>query len=982
MKTRLFRTVVAFLFAGLALTQVGCYDQQIDDLNNRIDELTTGKIASIESQYSSLQTTLSALQSKDAAMETKNAELQAAIATLENSLDGFLTKSQLDATLTSYATVAELGKYALADDVEDAIAAAGEALEESFENAFNAAAAAFAAGEAGNTSLEKSIVAALNAAKAETEKAIAAAVAEGGVISTAVAKQLADANAELAKHISARLTSLQVIPTLFVDGVETVELNSFAYYAKDVNNATEAFDVAADPTTTSSLATTVNYYVSPAQVTTADIDAENVEFLFHEAETTRAAVPAHVASAKIEAGKLSVSLVRTAADAKVNLADGKVWVGAVKVPIAAKHLAEGETDAAVISDYVALKENSVVPMIAAAPYACATAENHYEASYDAAQKTQVVKEAYFDAELNLTAMVTGCDGEAEIKAETLAAAGLKFQFAAPTAKFEVGANKADQQKFIKVYEKNGVWYAKAQLPDGTADNKAALGKTPIVRVELVDTYNNNAIVDVRWFKLVWVDYIPEEKEPLAPIVLEAPVEFEYTLSCAPFAGNVTWDDMITKILAKFEDNKGMSFTDFVEIYTAANATVDAEGKAVTTNTGVVILNKDNQAAPEAPVLVWTATTEQIGTVMDITGKQTVTEKTVLVKFQSADEYTYPSYFVTFKMNIKLPVMPVMNGYRSALWSVDGVLANVYPVQYKPEFAQTYQTETCSYNYDFDQLFVGGQIVKNLLPCGKWAYTWTEEAAEIVKNAVAMKYEGAYQGVVTPTTEGATNVAEAITDEYVKLIENEEHIPVGWGQWVTNYVPTAEAKAILGKTAAMNVMAKINPYNEYKVSTFELNFVEPLKVNATLVEGNFVDKVIGGSKVDCSKAFGLTDFVDYLVAEVTPAEPTEKQQYAAELWKYYGVTDTAWDLKNAVINIVKDANGNEVVDDTLTAETAKMKAEDYFGEDCLTKVGSELIFKNINGADVAKVCKIYVPVTVSHKWGAASAKVAIEIHPAF
>ena len=977
MKTRLFRTVVAFLFAGLALTQVGCdYGKQIEDLNNRIDELTTGKIASIESQYNSLQTTLAALQAKDATMETKSAELQAAINTLQSSLSGFLTKDQLAATLTSYATVAELAKYATADDVEDAIAAAGEALEASFKTAFDAAASAFAAGEAGNTSLEKSIVAALNAAKAETEKAIAAAVAEGGVISTAVAQQLAAANAELAKHISARLTSLQVIPTLFVGGVETVEMNSFAYNAKTVS-AAEAVAVAEVVTTTSSLATTVNYYVSPAQVTTADIDAENVEFLFHEA-ATRAAVPAHVASAKIEAGKLSVSLVRTAADAKVNLADGKVWVGAVKVPIAAKHLAEGETDAAVISDYVALKEKSVVPMIAAAPYACATAKNHYEASYDAAQKTEVVKEAYFDAELNLTAMVTGCDGKAEIKAETLAAAGLKFQFAAPTAKFEVGDNKADQQKFIKVYEKNGVWYAKAQLPDGTADNKAALGKTPIVRVELIDTNNNNAVVDVCWFKVVWVDYIPEEKEPLAPIVLEAPVEFEYTLSCAPFAGNVTWDDMITKILAKFEDNKGMSFTDFVKIYTAANATVDAEGKAVTTNTGVVAMDVDHEFAPEAPVLSWKATTAEIGTVMDITGKQTVTEKTVLVKFQSNDELTYPSYYVTFKMIIKLPAMPVMNGYRSALWSVDGVLANVYPVQYGTPNAGA----TCSYNYDFDQLFVNGQIVKNLLPCGKWAYAWTAEAATIVKNAVKMKYEGAYHGVATPTTEGATNVAVALTDEYVKLIETEQRIPTGWGQWTTNYVPTAEAKAILGKTAAMNVMAKINPYNEYKVSTFELNFVEPLKVNTTLVEGNFVDKVIGGSKVDCSKAFGLTDFVDYLVAEVTPAEPTEKQQYAAELWKYYQVTDTAWDLANAVINIVKDENGNEVVDDTLTAETAKMKAEDYFGKNCLTKNGSELIFKNVNGVDVAKVCKIYVPVTVSHKWGTTSAKVAIELHPAF
>lgn len=964
MKTRLFRTVVAFLFAGLALTQVGCdYGQQIDDLNNRIDELTTGKIASIESQYSSLQTTLSALQSKDAAMETKNAELQAAIATLENSLDGFLTKSQLDATLTSYATVAELGKYALAADVEGAIAAAGEALEESFENAFNAAAAAFAAGEAGNTSLEKSIVAALNAAKADTEKAIAAAVAEGGVISTAVAKQLADANAELAKHISARLTSLQVIPTLFVDGVETVELNSFAYNAKTVS-AAEAVTEATATTTTSSLATAVNYYVSPAQVTTEDIDAENVEFLFHEA-ATRAAVPAHVASAKIEAGVLSVNLVRTATDAKVDLGKGKVWVGAVKVPIAAKHLTEGETNAAVVSDYVALAETSVEPLIAAAPYTCATAENHYEASYDDAKATTTVKKVYFDTEVNLTEMVTGCDGEAEIKVETLAAAGLKFQFAAPTAKFEVGTNLADQQQFINVYEKDGVWYAKAKLPNGVVDNKAALDKTPIVRVELVDTNNNNAIVDVRWFKLEWIDYT-EVVEPYAPIVLEAPVEFNYTLSCADFKGNVTWAQMINDILAKFEGNQGMSYAEFVANYVAKAVTTDAEGKTVV-NTGAIEMLTAGETAPEAPVLVWTATTEQIGNVMDITGKLTVTEKTILVKFE-ADPYEYPSYYVTFKMNISLPTMPIMNGYRSALWSVDGVLANVYPVQYKTSFTNG---ETCSYNYDIDQLFVDGYLVKNLLPCGNVALEWADAAA--VYNAVELNVANetkvpTWIAVKKPATEGATNVSKAV-EIFVKLLEE-------------NNVPTTEAKAILGKTAGMNVWAQINPYNVYKVSTFDLNFVKPLKVNNTLVEGHFVDKVIDGSKVDCSKAFGLTDFVDYLVAETTPANTTdEKKMYAAELWKYYGVQKPTWNLAEAVINIKLDENGNEVVDDTLDIEDM-MKAEDYFGEDCLTEVGSELVFVNVNGADVAKVCKIYVPVTVQHKWGTVSANVAIEIHPAF
>ncbi|MBR5135623.1 MAG: hypothetical protein IKU92_01115, partial [Rikenellaceae bacterium] len=559
MKTRLFRTVVAFLFAGLALTQVGCdYGQQIDDLNNRIDELTTGKIASIESQYSSLQTTLAALQAKDATMETKSAELQAAINTLQSSLSGFLTKDQLNATLTSYATVeqlAKLGDLATEEAIRAAIAAAGEALEASFKTAFDAV----AAGEAATGELAKSIAAAYEAAQAKTIAAIEEAILKNG---SNINKAVMDAiNAELAKYISARLTSLQVIPTLFVNGVETVELESFKYNATTVTSDDKTETVVVDEKkvfTTSSLAATVQYYVSPAQVTTEDIVAEDVKFVCEQAETRAAAdVPVEVAAAVVKDGKLSVSLVRTAANAAVNL-DGKMtWIGAVKVPVAEKHLTAEEkaqeVKVAVISDFVALKESSVQPIIASlidhnekgkvqGKFDCKwsitnSGHNHFQKTYAAAQaQRKASNAAKYNKEIDLTAMVTGCNNYTaslqagfapkELTKETLKAAGLEFRFAAPTMPYEVGTNKADQQQFITVYEEDGVWYAKSKLPNGVVDNQAAIGKTPIVRVELVDVYNENAVVDARYFKVEWT---PED--PVAMEVVDlGEYKFEYTLS--------------------------------------------------------------------------------------------------------------------------------------------------------------------------------------------------------------------------------------------------------------------------------------------------------------------------------------------------------------------------------------------------------------------------------------------------------------------
>ena len=458
------------------------------------------------------------------------------------------------------------------------------------------------------------------------------------------------------------------------------------------------------------------------------------------------------------------------------------------------------------------------------------------------------------------------------------------------------------------------------------------------------------------------DYIPmvakntnaqPDPEPLESITLSTPIEFDYTLSCADFKGIITWKRMVNDILAKFNNNYGLSYTDFVENYYGVS----------NSNLGNVVFNNDSNPDESSTFITWTVTTAQLGKVMDSNGNQTVTQKTISVKFQSKDEYIYPSYYVTFKMNINLPTMPMIYGYRSALWSVDGVLAKVYPVQYKLEFAQTPQTETCSYNYDFDQLFVNGQIVKNLLPCGQWNLQWTNSA--VVANAVELiNFDmNQWYGVQTPTTNGATNISVALNDIYVYIYNNDA------------------GKAILGKDAGIDVWAQINPYNLYKVSSFDLHFVEPLKINTTLVDDHFVDQVIEGSKVDCSDTFSITDFFDYLVAEEIPANAGEKEKYATDLWKYYDVTNIYWDLANAVVNIKRDAYGNEIVDETLNIEDM-MKAKDYFGVGCLTKDGSKLIFKNVNGVDVAKVCKVYIPVTVSHKWGTISDYVAIEIHPAF
>lgn len=87
----------------------------------------------------------------------------------------------------------------------------------------------------------------------------------------------------------------------------------------------------------------------------------------------------------------------------------------------------------------------------------------------------------------------------------------------------------------------------------------------------------------------------------------------------------------------------------------------------------------------------------------------------------------------------------------------------------------------------------------------------------------------------------------------------------------------------------------------QVAEFDVNIVAPLTINAELENASFEDHVIGGSEIDCSNAFTMTDFNGYLVAENDIVNPeSDKQKYAAELWDYYEVESVEWETDKAKI----------------------------------------------------------------------------------
>ncbi len=249
----------------------------------------------------------------------------------------------------------------------------------------------------------------------------------------------------------------------------------------------------------------------------------------------------------------------------------------------------------------------------------------------------------------------------------------------------VGDNDTDQQKFASVANTDGAWTLTSKLPDGTTNNQAAIDKTPIVRVELVDVNNKNAVVDVRYFKVQWL------KEKIAPVDLKVLKTFDYTLTCDAFKGSFTWEEMVTKVLGKLGEN-GLSQAEFIATYAApeiaaTDHTVGTVAQAAAD--GVELLyNFDATAAESAAAFTWTLTPEQIGNVIAdlIAGKEV--KKVVNVTIPAQNVYqgklTF-SFVVTSRSRpcLRSTVTTLRSGTPITRWLMFTRSSTIRPVHMRP-----------------------------------------------------------------------------------------------------------------------------------------------------------------------------------------------------------------------------------------------------------------------------------------------------------
>ena len=1123
--------------AGFAVS-CNKYGDDIEEIRNELASLRTGQVATVESQLASLQGTVSSLTSaKDAlqstvsglesqlnalknsaasaedvaaveaqiaaleadiaALKAADAALEAKIAEINKTLETFVTLDDLDATLASYATVKEvaeavaevqaaLDKYvksndetvaaevakleaAIAKAQEEAVAAAGKAFEAAFQTSFDAAVTA--AGLVDATKLNAEI----EAYDAKIKAYIAAAIENGGKVDEEIGGQISEAITDLKKFVANRLTSVTLIPETYVDGIETIMINTMEYPSKKVvpgaKNAqglieTETIDYERNEKNAIIYYnfglgnTDVRYHVSPSKLMQADIEAPT--FVYESAVATRAAIKDEllvINGYKVENGELIVSV--KGSDISLPYASGtrysympsylyvdgveyyydygqKCYVdeegnpsnvmpnyvtsnrisedivtAALRVPIAEKNLAEGESDAVVYSDYARLVQSATSLHIAAlidhyskgketdGKYMDFVKEGNsvwgdyyyaFASSFSSAKNWGSSNELLYNEEYDLLEMVTGCNqtDRKEITKEELAKYGVEFRFAIPEVYYSLGNNNTNEQAFAKIEGTKII----ATLPDGTTKNAAATNRTPIVRVELVDT-NNDKIIDIRYFKIQWVDK-KVTTDPIDPFEFE----FNYVLNCNNFSGEINWSDFNTKILAKIGEN-GMSYSDFQNSYDIWNGKVQLEGDKEDEFSGIyttdssapnfdVMFKPDWSSDVHTAAVTWKVTPGALGTVIDpISHELVVKSKSVTVIIPGRNNRA--DIVLKLKVNISLPTLATMNGYNSTFWEDNalGSLARVFPVQYNTPGAAA----TAIYNHDFHRLFADNQVLKGMFPCGTWDIQFAHNQTA-VGSYLYQATDGSfkvdsyvYGGAMTdpwmntgsegyllkastvgvpgaPSLFPGSNAKFGTAAQFVfngmgsrwyaaeskplknnqpeqaathKSIESNIKLQVTeseQGISILSPITEKDGKVVFvngkDKKYTINVWAALNEYNPYLVSSFEVRFAAPLYLKP-LALNNFTDQIISGSVVSFKDKLEVYDFAKYLVVG-KGSTTDELKKYTAQLQDYYQVEGVVLSEDNAAImtNLKKDANGSYVAVKGMNPDEATVSVADYFG----------------------------------------------------
>ena len=416
--------------------------------------------------------------------------------------------------------------------------------------------------------------------------------------------------------VTKRLTSIYFAPSTFVDGVECIDFASLNYIDWGTNEndwlANES-PANGEENRIDNGTTTAVYYLNPSGVDEESIEGgiRGLSFISNTASniSTRGAATPVVAvkSGEIKDGKLTLKLTKNTA--AINNSNENFTIVSLKAPLSekVKTASEKGKEINVYSDWARLTESVVRPYIHniktvtdgkaderaefAHFYRFGDIYSMYSPTFSGIQalnytqytsQSRDSKRKYFVAynkPFDVKELTTVCDHNGNVI--NYESYGLKFEYNLMKCYWVLNEGNTTDATNQQLYATINDGVVASTAPGVTGANRAAIGKSPVVQIVLRDT-KNNAVVDVRYIMIQWVE------KDVETIVLDN-INKQTTWDCGEIATCKIGEAELNKLAAQLNLE---TVTEFSSRFTVASDLVDASGKKI----GTVDKKENGEAA--------------------------------------------------------------------------------------------------------------------------------------------------------------------------------------------------------------------------------------------------------------------------------------------------------------------------------------------------------------------------------------------------
>lgn len=929
------------------------------------------------------------IEALETALEAAKSELQAAVANAEK-----VAKEAIDSA-----------KTALTDEFDAKLATAKQAYEDA------------------DKALEKKIT----DAKTELEGKLAKEV-------EAINQQINAVNANIA-YQSKKLKSLVFNPTLYYHGIEAFGVYSFNYMpAKDLVagdleknqiDLADLWETEAAKKVSFVPNEMVSYIMNPSNALVSK-DVKNYNFVVNHAKTTRAANT-------FESANINVTKAETTADGKLNVTisltnpgwikqlDKATGEGNVDV-VALKYTDKGENgaDTTVISDFAAIKHYVIDDFkIYAKGNPCVELANSPAAALGAAAPKFTVaynKTINFNELLDVHYSIDGDDQEWGDSAE-IAKKGFSLQY--ELMGYFSGDNQTNESMHARL---NGAVLTPQQF-DGTRADRNCVGRTPLVRVKLVDG-NNNKIADLGYTIVTITDVFVD------PIVKGAyNNKYGYEVDCGDerfSIGNMmTWLQFETDILG--DERINISKSDFALLYEldivngsdyAKQFTQNADGSFSEVELvdvfGEVRMSSGDAEANQTKVLYWSVYNYEAYNWFKWNNNPVNTSKTVFVRFQprNTNDQNYHRPYIY----VKLSWTPeyIRTKPEAAIKDADKVATTWYAADSKEQgtsdlhahVQEAKSGNNCVFTFSVDKHTfkkADGSIVSvaEVIKEDMKARLYTKVADRTV---ITFKFAHTDNVPAAASKAGSSQYGE---DYYDLRIEGDNKLQARHGDsgdWadvavlndntgsieyktnavakdILNYASSQELAIGQSLTVKVEVVAKTcTPAGDVYLSGHQMNvkFLRPVNLSDEAVQVVDSDPSTHTVALGKGKDFELvlTDWRGFNNEEVWASSGN-----TINLYNFYGVTSIAQDNSRKVMSNFANGGSADLANCTVLPSTdfvfQYISVTGVNGDDLDSENQGSISYKK-NTTVTVHDFTAYVPVVVTYTWGKLYAWVRVDV----